>query len=84
MSAADIHMLAGIHKAVSQLRVPVIWKLTAEDQKMLKAHSLSIPHHAHVLTFAPQNDLLGHPAVRVFVTQAGTNSMYEVGCSQHV
>ena len=31
-----------------------------------------------VLTWAPQNDVLGHPRVRVFLSHCGANSMYEV------
>ena len=32
----------------------------------------------HPVEFAPQNDLLGHPAVQIFITQGGANSLYEV------
>ena len=31
-----------------------------------------------VLTWAPQNDVLGHPRVRAFLSHCGANSMYEV------
>ena len=71
-------MLGGIHQALSQLQTPVVWTLTAEDEKVLREHHLGIPKHVHVVRFAPQNDLLGHPAVRAFVTQGGSNSFYEV------
>lgn len=30
-----------------------------------------------IISRAPQNDVLGDPAVKVFVTHAGSNSMYE-------
>lgn len=33
---------------------------------------------AQVLTWAPQNDVLGHPGVRAFLSHCGANSMYEV------
>ncbi|KAK9806604.1 hypothetical protein WJX73_008120 [Symbiochloris irregularis] len=44
---------------------------------MLRQHNLSIPKNVHVVEFAPQNDLLGHRAVRAFVTQGGSNSALE-------
>ena len=31
-----------------------------------------------VLTWIPQNDVLGHPSVRAFLSHCGANSMYEV------
>ena len=38
--------------------------------------SLSAPN-IKFISFAPQNDVLGHPAVKAFVTHAGSNSIYE-------
>ena len=31
-----------------------------------------------VLTWVPQNDILAHPNLRVFLSHVGINSMYEV------
>lgn len=31
-----------------------------------------------VLTWVPQNDVLGHPRLRAFLSHCGANSMYEV------
>ena len=39
--------------------------------------SLGLADNIKVITWAPQNDVLGHPAVKAFVTQAGINSLYE-------
>ena len=39
--------------------------------------SLKLGSNIHVMPWAPQNDVLGHPGVKAFVTQAGINSIYE-------
>lgn len=39
--------------------------------------SLQLPSSVKIVSWAPQNDVLGHPAVKLFVTQAGINSLYE-------
>ena len=75
---AEPELLKGIFEAVTPLRQTVIWKLSEKDQKLLKALELELPQHVHPVKFVPQNDLLGHPAVQAFVTQGGSNSMYEV------
>ncbi|KAK9841892.1 hypothetical protein WJX84_011815 [Apatococcus fuscideae] len=36
-----------------------------------------LPDHVRVIEWAPQNDILAHPATRAFVTHAGANSLYE-------
>ena len=35
-------------------------------------------HPLQVMTWAPQNDVLGHPSVKAFLSHCGANSMYEV------
>lgn len=39
--------------------------------------SLNLGTNIKTLPWAPQNDILGHPAVKAFVMQAGINSLYE-------
>lgn len=33
--------------------------------------------NVRIVSWAPQNDVLGHPNVKAFVTHAGSNSIYE-------
>ena len=63
---------------VSALNQTVIWKLTSEDQAALSKAGALLPPHVHAVKFVPQNDLLGHGAVQAFITQGGSNSLYEV------
>ena len=39
--------------------------------------NLSLGSNIKLVDWAPQNDVLGHYAVKAFVTHAGINSMYE-------
>lgn len=39
--------------------------------------ALGLAPNIRLLDWAPQNDILGHPAVKAFVTHAGSNSLYE-------
>ena len=60
--------------------VRVLWKLTAADQRLLGSGNVTVSSNIRLIEWAPQNDVLGHPSVRAFLTQAGTNSFNEVGC----
>nr|XP_046231599.1 UDP-glucuronosyltransferase 2A1-like [Scatophagus argus] len=53
-------------------RVPqkVIWRFSGETPKTLAANT-------KLSDWIPQNDLLGHPKTKVFVTHGGTNGLYE-------
>ena len=39
--------------------------------------SLHLGSNIKVVDWAPQNDILGHPSVKAFVTHAGSNGLYE-------
>ena len=56
---ADAALLRGFTRVIQELDVPVIWKLTQQDQDVLKQHNISMAKKAHVIDLAPQNDLLG-------------------------
>ncbi|XP_071328280.1 UDP-glucuronosyltransferase 2A2-like isoform X2 [Trachinotus anak] len=53
-------------------RIPqkVIWRFKGKTPKTLAANT-------KLCDWLPQNDLLGHPKTRAFVTHGGTNSLYE-------
>ena len=84
VSAAEVHELKAIRDALAAIApTKAIWKLHPTDLKSLEERnvsldSLEIPATVMVTDFAPQNSLLGHPKLRAFLTQAGTNSFLEV------
>ena len=43
----------------------------------MTVESLHLGANIRTTVWGAQNDILGHPAVKVFVTQAGINSLYE-------
>jgi len=58
--------------------VQFVWKLTKGDQAALAADgSLGHLSNAFISNWLPQNDLLGHPKVRAFLTQGGYLSIAE-------
>ena len=84
VSGAEVHELKAIRDALAAIApTKAIWKLHPTDLKSLEERnvSLDIPASVMVTHFAPQNSLLGHPKLRAFLTQAGTNSFLEVSCS---
>ena len=74
----ELQAVADVLAAVAP--VSVLWKLTAADQQLLGVGNVTLSHNIRLIEWAPQNDVLGHPATRAFLTQAGTNSFNEVSC----
>ena len=59
-----------IASAFARLPQKVLWRHLGPRPSTLGNNTL-------VLDWLPQNDLLGHPKTRAFVTHGGTNSLYE-------
>ena len=43
----------------------------------ISLQSLRLASNIKLVDWAPQNSILGHPAVRAFITYSGSNSVYE-------
>ena len=56
--------------AFRQLKQTVIWRATFDGDD-------EIPANVHVLSWLPQNDLLGHENTVLFITHSGNNGQYE-------
>ncbi|CAL1544433.1 unnamed protein product [Lymnaea stagnalis] len=62
------HILKRMSEAFQKLDINVIWKA-----------NMTSPDPTRIMTsnWVPQNDLLGHPKTRVFVSHCGKNGQYE-------
>ena len=58
-----------------RLNQTVIWKVKADafNKQELTSHSTNV----HIVKWFPQNDLLGHKNVKLFITHSGNNGQYE-------
>jgi len=68
----DESLLQMMTEAFSKLSQKIIWKLTLKD-----ASKVSASENVKVLSWLPQNDILGHPKTRLFIAHAGINGLYE-------
>ncbi len=79
VEAAELEAIAQGLSAVAPTKV--LWKLSDSDLVESGNITLSPPNNVKIVKWAPQNDVLGHPNVKVFFTQGGANSFNEV-CKQ--
>ncbi|XP_062272812.1 UDP-glucuronosyltransferase 2C1-like [Scomber scombrus] len=59
-----------IASALAQVPQKVLWRYSGEKPETLGANT-------RLYDWIPQNDLLGHPKTKAFVTHGGTNGIYE-------
>ncbi|CAL1544432.1 unnamed protein product [Lymnaea stagnalis] len=62
------HILTKMVQAFEKLDLNVVWKANLTSPK---------PDKIMITKWLPQNDLLGHPKTRVFVSHCGKNGQYE-------
>ncbi|KAL0040129.1 hypothetical protein WJX79_007837 [Trebouxia sp. C0005] len=73
--AAELRAIAQGLSAIAPVKV--LWKLSDSDLVLLHNSSLAVGSNVKIVKWVPQNDVLGHPRVRAFYTQAGANSFNE-------
>ncbi|KAL2304957.1 hypothetical protein Nmel_006924 [Mimus melanotis] len=59
-----------IAKALSQLPQKVLWRYKGKKPESLGSNT-------RIYDWIPQNDLIGHPLTKAFITHGGTNGLYE-------
>eukprot|EP00076_Gallus_gallus_P009662 XP_004941251.1 UDP-glucuronosyltransferase 2A2 isoform X1 [Gallus gallus] len=59
-----------IARALSQLPQNVLWRYKGKKPEALGSNT-------RIYDWIPQNDLLGHPLAKAFITHGGTNGIYE-------
>ncbi|XP_041741750.1 UDP-glucuronosyltransferase [Coregonus clupeaformis] len=60
--------------AFSRIPQRVVWRYTG-------VVPVNAPANVRVMKWLPQNDLLGHPKVKAFITHGGTHGIYEGICN---
>ncbi|XP_073732244.1 UDP-glucuronosyltransferase 1A1 isoform X4 [Misgurnus anguillicaudatus] len=60
--------------AFSMIPQRVLWRYTGEIPE-------NVPKNVKLMKWLPQNDLLGHPKAKAFITHGGTHGIYEGICN---
>ncbi|KAL0039373.1 hypothetical protein WJX79_005388 [Trebouxia sp. C0005] len=69
--------MQGLSEALSALPNPVLWKVSAVQlPKNMSLESIAAAN-IRFTSWAPQNDVLGLPSLKAFITHAGSNSIHE-------
>ncbi|XP_028433514.1 UDP-glucuronosyltransferase 2A2 isoform X3 [Perca flavescens] len=66
----NFKFVGGIHCRPAKPLPEVLWRYSGEKPATLGANT-------RIYDWIPQNDLLGHPKTRAFITHGGTNGIYE-------
>ena len=70
-SVIPSHMVEKFSSAFRRLGdYRVIWRLDNED-------NVKLPDNVMIAKWLPQNDILSHPSVKLFITHCGNNGQYE-------
>ena len=70
LSDYNFELVQVIAEGLGKVPATVLWKLKGSK-------SLNISQNIKTLSWIPQNDLLGHPSTKVFVTHGGLNGVLE-------
>ncbi|XP_051896177.1 UDP-glucuronosyltransferase 2C1-like [Pristis pectinata] len=70
VSSLPMQITMQVAEAFAQVPQKVIWRYDGEIPPNVGSNTL-------LVKWIPQNDLLGHPNTRVFVSHGGTNGIYE-------
>ena len=70
-------MLQLLQSCINPMVHPWMIQRAVADAGDTSVANLSLGSNTKLVDWAPQNDVLGHPAVKAFVTHAGINSVYE-------
>uniref|UniRef100_A0A4W3HPA1 UDP-glucuronosyltransferase n=1 Tax=Callorhinchus milii TaxID=7868 RepID=A0A4W3HPA1_CALMI len=74
VSDLPVEISNGIAAALGQIPQKVLWRHTGEKPSTLAPNT-------KLIDWMPQNDLLGHPKIRAFISHGGINGIYEAICN---
>ncbi|EIE24908.1 UDP-Glycosyltransferase/glycogen phosphorylase [Coccomyxa subellipsoidea C-169] len=72
---AETQMIAS---ALSRLPIRTIWKMSKQEVAAVGGlDALNLTDNVKVVTWVPQNDVLGHPSTKAFLSHCGANGLNE-------